>query len=73
MCLIKLPVALNGLGLILDLVGVFLMLQKIDVVTYLFTEEETKAINKKKNRKHNIGLFFLIAGFSLQLISLFFQ
>ena len=71
MCLVKLNAIVNGAGLILDMIGVILMFKKEDVTTYLFQEKEIKDINRTKNRKLNLGLWFLIIGFFLQLIALF--
>jgi hypothetical protein len=69
---IKLSAAINGLGLILDMIGVILMFKKEDVTTYMYTRAEIAGVNKKKNRRPNVGLWFLITGFFLQLVALFF-
>ena len=69
---IKVSAILNGLGLILDMIGVLLMFQKADVTTYLFNKEEIPGVNKKKNQKLQVGLGLLFFGFVLQLLSLFF-
>jgi hypothetical protein len=69
---IKLSAVINGLGLILDIIGVILMFKKEDVTTYIYSKGEIAGVNKKKNRKLNIGLWFLVSGFFLQFIALFF-
>jgi hypothetical protein len=72
MSFIKLSSLINGLGLILDIIGVLLMFEKVNVATYLYRRDEIEGVNKKKNRILNTGLWLLLMGFLLQLISLFF-
>jgi hypothetical protein len=48
------------------------MFKKEDVTTYIYSKGEIAGVNKKKNRKLNIGLWFLVSGFFLQFIALFF-
>lgn len=69
---ITLKTAVNGLGLLLDIAGVLMMFEKIDVRVYLFEKGEVNTVNRRKNKKLFIGLSLLLAGFILQFIALFF-
>jgi len=68
--MIKLATILTILGIVFDLCGALMMYQKIDVTTYVYNEDETAGINRKKNRRLRIGFSLLLIGIIFQLIAL---
>ena len=71
------PELINSIGLGLDILGaalIFFNSPKPSHSTVIYQNDELERLARKDNRKHNLakaGLFILIMGFILQLISNF--
>ena len=67
--------AINSIGLLLDIVGALLMFFNAQPVNYdvLFNDRERlkvlRSIARKKNRRIKLGALLLFIGFMLQLVS----
>lgn len=67
----------NSCGLIIDLFGAFLLFlnsPKISFDTFVYNSSEDDKLHQKANRKHALaktGMFLLIIGFAMQLLSNF--